>query len=1086
MLTKNGRALVKQLIWLPVLAVCVACQSESTNGVGSQAGLQLPLSSFGAVDEPQLQTQSRLTRKQLINPEEPAKTSVRLINAEGLGSLSDEPQISGWQSQGNCGKGNVELQSGGGKRGFLTLSNGCVLTQSTSATISQQALSLRFSFSAARDFANAGASAQLSLNAELLAIDQAGTAQTIAAEQYTLSPDDFDWQARQLLITADQYDAVGDAKLAVRFSLLSDQPQALYLSDVALGLYDANDSMAASNSNAAETGSSSDTAREDNANAQPAVAFKDTWAGVCEQAWVGGAYWANRIHDWEVTQGRLQTRNATSQRPLRSVHRLNSVMSASPESFELGVNTGVVGDGEATGFSGILIGAGGNLDYRAAALIHNRPGRDGGLIAGVDPNGRAFIHDNGVGSKRIVTSNGRATDLADSNGVSLLVRGEYSGQSQYLLRVSVLNADGIVVNAVSTTVPAHRLIGNIALVSTAGLSETQHWFNYFYGAGAKLIDVPERSFGPVLMSTYTLSKNTLTLNAQLPQLCVDAYETPSLDIKRNGEWQSIAFSDIDPAAFVSRFTVADWTASEPMEYRVSLRKKSSEQSHYYYGVVQADPIAKDDFVLSTFNCRPGVLLSDTEGWIQQNNTTPFTWTQERIAYPHSELLANADKHNSDMLAFLGDQIYEFDPNGLIDDENLENLVDDYFWKWQQFVFSVREYTRNTPAFIIPDDHDVYQGNVWGANGIPAVQETDGGFVYPSEFVQIVIKTQTGSLPTHVDNAPVEQGIDVYFTDLVYGGVGIAVLEDRKFKSAPGTPEDAATLLGNRQLDFLTQWAKDWEGQTLKLAISQSPFAQSTTHAGAEAARNLRDNDANGWPKPGRDRAVSALRKAFAPHVSGDQHLGLTLQHGVDQPNDGVFSFAGPSMLNIFPRVWDPSNLNAGPGDPAVDYLGQHTDAHGNLINVLAAANPDSYYLPRPPNGTWQKDQLGIGYGVVRMHKAQRSYSFEAWPAWVNPETANLEDGGAGMYSDWPITVSQIDNDGRQAIGFLLARTTAVNDAVVSVTNQTTGELVYARRIIGNTVELPVYDAQALYTVELSDSASGYYEVFNDQSVEKSQ
>ena len=33
-----------------------------------------------------------------------------------------------------------------------------------------------------------------------------------------------------------------------------------------------------------------------------------------------------------------------------------------------------------------------------------------------------------------------------------------------------------------------------------------------------------------------------------------------------------------------------------------------------------------------------------------------------------------------------------------------------------------------------------------------------------------------------------------------------------------------------------------------------------------------DFDANGWPQTGRNRALRAMRKAFAFHIAGDQHL----------------------------------------------------------------------------------------------------------------------------------------------------------------------------------------------------------------------
>ncbi|MFT5047624.1 MAG: alkaline phosphatase D, partial [Porticoccaceae bacterium] len=82
----------------------------------------------------------------------------------------------------------------------------------------------------------------------------------------------------------------------------------------------------------------------------------------------------------------------------------------------------------------------------------------------------------------------------------------------------------------------------------------------------------------------------------------------------------------------------------------------------------------------------------------------------RIVFPHNELVENSQKHNPDLAAFPGDQIYEFDPNGLIKNELLDPTLD-YLWKWYQFGWSIREIMRTTPSFVLPDDHDVFQSNV---------------------------------------------------------------------------------------------------------------------------------------------------------------------------------------------------------------------------------------------------------------------------------------------------------------------------------------------------------------------------------------
>jgi len=1041
-----------------VLILCMmlqGCQSESSSAPF------IPLSSFASpapegfgktparfspADAPVVLSENPAKPQDLIHPFEFNKTRIELHNADGRVSLAaqaDRASSQGWSTAGECGNGDVGLDAGGGKRHFLTLNTGCELTQSSQSIVkSSSAISLQFSLSADNRFASNSHNRSVSLFVEILGFDRSGVVQVLQAKNIYLDSGTTDWQRKQVLLDSDGLAISDDVAVGVRFTAVGDMDFTWYLTDVVVDVF----------------------AQRENNDTQ----FADSWDGVCNQIWVGSNYWANRSRDWHVDDGKLKSRNGSRYRPMRTLHRITSHVSAAPENFELSVLTGLSSAPSHDSFPGLLLGAGNGLDYRAAALIHNRSGRNGGLIAGIRSSGQVFLHDNGIANRELGV--GRQSQLT-GQGVTLKLVGDYLGDSTYRLSVSAISRAGDVLSTASAEVPAHRVLGNIGLVSNPGANDTEHWFDRFEGSGAKLHEVSARVFGPVLMSTYMLSRNALSLNAQFPQICIDEYASAQLSVKQDDQWVVVASADIDPAAFVSRFTVANWDASRDVVYRVELG------AHHYYGVIQAEPTDTEDFIISTYNCRPGVILNDKEGWIQQNNPDPFTWTAERIAYPHAELMSNAAEHGSHMLAFLGDQIYEFDPNGYIDSSSTESLIEDYFWKWQQFVFAVREYTRSTPSFIIPDDHDVYQGNIWGAGGIPANEEVAGGYVYPSEFIQIVQKTQTGSLPRSTDAAPVAQGIDVYFTDIVYGGIGIAVLEDRKFKSNPSTSNAEAVLLGDRQLSFLEAWAKDWENQKLKLVVSQSPFAQSTTHSGANTTPNNLDKDSNGWPKSGRDKAVVAIRKALAPHVNGDQHLGMSIKHGVSQHNDAVHSFSGPSMLNIFPRIWDPHNQQSGPGDKSVEYAGDYKDAHGNLITVLAAANPDAYYLP-PTKQSRQKDQLGIGYGIVRMNKLQRTYEFAAWPANVEPLTA-----AASPYEGWPIMVAQSDNDGRKPVGYLQQRIAPVEEAVVSVFDEQTQELVYARRYSSSIIDLPVFDVSSSYTVEIADTATGYREVFTDQQIQ---
>ncbi len=118
------------------------------------------------------------------------------------------------------------------------------------------------------------------------------------------------------------------------------------------------------------------------------------------------------------------------------------------------------------------------------------------------------------------------------------------------------------------------------------------------------------------------------------------------------------------------------------------------------------------------------------------------------------------------------------------------------------------------------------------------------------FVNMVQKTQTSHLPDPYDPTPAEQGISVYYTECNIGGISFAIIEDRKFKSAPaallpnadivnGWPQNqswndewnsritGASLLGGRQMNFLEAWSNDWSGGTsMKAVLSQTLFPQS--------------------------------------------------------------------------------------------------------------------------------------------------------------------------------------------------------------------------------------------------------------------
>ena len=97
------------------------------------------------------------------------------------------------------------------------------------------------------------------------------------------------------------------------------------------------------------------------------------------------------------------------------------------------------------------------------------------------------------------------------------------------------------------------------------------------------------------------------------------------------------------------------------------------------------------------------------------------------------------------------------------------------------------------------------------------------------------------------------------------------------------------MLGPMQMKHLKAWVTDWRGAEMKAVISQTIFTGMATHHGNEG-RLVADYDTNGWPQTERNNTLREMRKAFAFHIAGDQHLPALIHYGIDQHNDAGLAF----------------------------------------------------------------------------------------------------------------------------------------------------------------------------------------------------
>lgn len=810
--------------------------------------------------------------------------------------------------------------------------------------------------------------------------------------------------------------------------------------------------------------------------------FQSEWAKDIEQIWVGPEYWANRLQDWQVANGRLECVEGSSRKPMRTVHLLTRKLSTKRGSLRMSVLTGLIDKSDEVtpdAQTGFLIGAGNGMDYRAAALIHHSYGSGAGLFAGINSAGSLFIRD--FANNELIQRQ-EGTGVFKSVQLEMLV--EPSG-IKYTLVLKAINPEtGEILRSLKLdSVEPERLVSNLALVSHPGSNENNNrfWFQNWKVAGSKIEVHAERHCGPVLSTQYTLSQNVLKMTAQMMPIGKMDSQSVTLEIQKDGIWKLAATTKIIVPGYTALFCIKNWDSSRDTPYRVicNLHKSNSSTKEYIWsGKIRRDPVDKEEIVVAAFTGNHNI---GRHGW-RGADSGEFPWT-DRMWFPHKDLTERVAKHRPDVLFFSGDQVYEGASPTVAQKSPLEKAYLDYLYKWYLWCWAFRDMTKDIPCVTIPDDHDVYQGNLWGAGGRKIDRDNRGGYIMPPDWVNMVQRTQTSHLPDPYDPTPIEQGIKVYYCDMNYGRISFAVIEDRKFKSGPaglapatksGRPDHVidpyfnpntadvpgAKLLGERQLKFLEDWAGDWRKTDMKVVLSQTVFANATSLHGAEQKRLVVDYDSNGWPQTARNKALQIFRKAFATHISGDQHLATIIHYGIENWNDAGWSLCVPSIANFYPRTWLPLKPGRNQKEGMPNYTGEFLDGLGNHITVWAAANPGKSTGKQPAA---LHDSMP-GYGIVRFNKKERTITMECWPRYVNPSYSKT----GGQYPGWPKTVKLEDNYGQKAVAYLPnLKISGIADPVVQVISEADNEVVYTLRIKGASFRPKVFK-EGMYTIKIGE------------------
>lgn len=812
---------------------------------------------------------------------------------------------------------------------------------------------------------------------------------------------------------------------------------------------------------------------------EPALSYQSTWQQAPDRIWIGPECWANPLQDWKISAGRLECENAAAD---RNVHLLTRQLASRSGTLEMQVRLGRAGGGTLAGLgsAGFRIGILGTLkDYPELHDYRNNlwSAPTAGFNAGFTADGYLFLGQLPAAKTVKVDLNHAAIDLR----LTVTPR-----QNTYAVTLSARQPGngGTLAEITQEGVSGDRLIGNVALVNNfasggsgaanakgknkrksadegAGPDRGLGRFNFsdWQVSGTKLTGGNDQVFGPILWSQYTLSRGILKLSAQMPPLGIHDNDTVKLQLGDGAGWQTIAEAKIHPEARTATFRIGSWDAAKTTNYRLAYRlldRAGGGVEHTWDGTIRRDPVDQETISVADVSCNIHTI------------------------FPNVPLVRSMAKLGPDLIAFVGDQFYESTGGYGVQRAPLDKATLDYLRKWYFHGWTWRELTRDRPSISLPDDHDVYQGNLWGEGGAGRVTTQEaGGYELPAAWVNVVHRTQTSHHPDPYDPTPAKRGLLNYYGPLTYGRVSFAVLADRQFKSGPEgkvpptgmrgdhvldpkydpkTADKAGlVLLGDRQEQFIRDWVLDWRGADMKAAISQTVFtAMATTHGGNHEIL-MADYDANGWAQTPRHRALRELRKAFAVHLAGDQHLPAVVQYGIDAHRDGPVAFAGPAVNVGYPRWWEPAKTGRNRESGNTQLTGDFIDHFGNPLTVLAVKN-GPYDPPKPVMALVNAKTSGLG--LVRFNKAKRTITFECWPY-----SADVTQPGTQM-STWPVTVNQLDNYARPASAHLPTLTiTGATHPVVQVFEEKTGELVYALRLNGQTFQPHVF-ALGLYLVKV--------------------
>jgi hypothetical protein len=138
--------------------------------------------------------------------------------------------------------------------------------------------------------------------------------------------------------------------------------------------------------------------------------------------------------------------------------------------------------------------------------------------------------------------------------------------------------------------------------------------------------------------------------------------------------------------------------------------------------------------------------------------------------------------------------------------------------------------------------------------------------------------------------------------------------------------------------------------------------------------------------------------------------------------------------------------------------------------MYAVGNPDE--INQHKNRYTRADLKSSGFGIIRFNRNTRDITAEAY------RFLSKTDGGTyQQFPGWPHTINQLDNYGREPLAYLpVVNVQGMEDPVLELTNDVTGEMEYILRINGNSFKPMVFSMDP-HSLRIGDPENDEWKTF---------